>query len=316
LPSVLSQVEQNFTWILIVDAELPAKYRKRLEKLISIRPNSYLHVFSKQEELRQLSWLKTYTNEKYEYVITTKLDDDDAIYSGHTKYVRDHLVDLSKNNSLPPIYFFGSYNVVLWDFFYSKRALLGYLKPRPKTKFPPSTGLSACCKYPEMDFSILSFGHTKFHLLPEDSEYFDELTPEIQQNMIEVRNKVKKSASISDLSWDGILHKDTNFHILSTDFPQALVMNHFQIAQYSRLISIPNIGVPVDIHSFPHIAINFQVASEYIRKFSISYRTLAKVVITSMKLNPDYIRSYGFFEKVKTKYKFLKQILRSVKALK
>ncbi len=145
-------------------------------ELVSKRPNSHLHIFDQEENDNHLTWLNRYINSENEYIITTKLDSDDAIYTGYTKYIRAHLNELLLNELLPPIYFFGCYDVVLWDFFCSANAKLGYRKPRPKMEFPVSAGFTVCCKYPEMDFSLLHFGHHNFHLLAEDSVHFIDLS--------------------------------------------------------------------------------------------------------------------------------------------
>lgn len=315
LPSILSQDEQDFTWILIVDKDLPEKYRIRLEKLISVRPNSILHVHDSKHDLGHLDWLESYMDKKPDYVITTKLDDDDAIFTGHTKYVRDHLQALLSNKTLPPIYIFGSYNVVLWDFFYTKNARLGYKKSRPKVKFPVSTGLSVCCKYPEMNFSIFQFAHDSFHILADDSKHFDALEHTHQKAILNIREAIKKSALESGLNWEGILKTQDNFHVFETENPAALVMNHFQIGQYSRILASEYERRAVDSHAFPSINIDFKKASSYIKNFRFSIKTIFKISIQVLKINPQYMRSYGFIKKGKARILLLKQVLGTIRKL-
>ena len=152
-------------------------------------------------------------------------------------------------------------------------------------------------------------------MLAEDSEYFDELTPERKNQVIGMRDFVKQSANSSGLEWKGRMQKEINFHVFNTDFPQALVMNHFQITQYTRLINSPYKRVPVDVDSFPFIAINFQLTTAYIKKFRISIPTVIKVIIVSMKLNNSNTRGGGVFGKMKAKAGFLRQVLRTIKEL-
>jgi len=315
LPSILSQTEQNFTWILIIDKELPKKFRHKLEKLISVRPNSYLQEFSSLKDLSQLLWLEKYIDEASKYIITTKLDDDDAIYPSHTKYIKNHLTDLLLNGELPPVYFFGCYNVILWDFFFSEKAHLGYAKPRPKTKFPPSTGYTLCCKYPEMDFSILSFAHDNYHLLADDSTYFNDLQQTKKNQILRLRHMIRNYASKSNLGWDGVLLKKSNFHNFKTNAPQAIVMNHFLIGQYSRLLNSVNKRLPVDSNSFKDIAINFNIATIYIKKFRISIGTIFKILQTTLKLNPPQYKQSNFLGRLKMKTVFMKKVVIGIKKL-
>ena len=71
LPSILNQKNQDFTWVLVVDPELPSKYRNRLQKLISPKKESYLVNFRPGLVICNLTWLKPWINDTTKYVVTT-----------------------------------------------------------------------------------------------------------------------------------------------------------------------------------------------------------------------------------------------------
>ncbi len=85
LPSVLGQTSQNFNWIILIDKDLPNKYKKRLQNLIKGHSNIFLVKYNKQINLNELKFIKdNVKNIKSNIVITTRLDDDDCL---HTRFV-------------------------------------------------------------------------------------------------------------------------------------------------------------------------------------------------------------------------------------
>ena len=106
LPSVLSQNSKDFTWVLIIDRALPKRFLNRLKELTSKCRNVRFHIHKNETNYGKSDWLKPYIQPDVQYVITSELDDDDGIFSGFTRYVRDHLTDLKNKSKLPPVLFF------------------------------------------------------------------------------------------------------------------------------------------------------------------------------------------------------------------
>jgi len=102
LPSVLSQVNPNFYWIIIIDAELPTEYVDRLWKSIAkfYGSNKYskfgprqifVHRWDWTCTLTELTWIEKYIQFHKRYLITTRLDDDDSICREFTNIMAQYL---------------------------------------------------------------------------------------------------------------------------------------------------------------------------------------------------------------------------------
>lgn len=265
LPSILNQENQDFTWMLIVDPELPENYRKRLEKLISKKSASHLYTYDESIHFDKLDWLEPWIMPQADYVITSNLDDDDALFRGFTKYISDHYALLEKNKKTPTMFFSGCRDVVFWDFYASKRAALGYHKLRRTDTFPTSAGFSVGCKYPELNFSVKRFDHHTFEYLLRDLSEVD-VQPGVSKVRLQMLQKtIRNDAMTSGISWDGVLN-DENVHYISISPPQILVINHMDNMQVHRIFMSPNKRIKVDTgSSFPGFDLNFELAKRYIR---------------------------------------------------
>ncbi len=102
LPSVLSQVNPNFYWMIIVDAELPTEYLDRLWKAIALFYSSetysrrgprqiFVHRWDWTATLTETDWMKKYIQFHKRYLITTRLDDDDSICRDFTNICAQYL---------------------------------------------------------------------------------------------------------------------------------------------------------------------------------------------------------------------------------
>ncbi|SDL34153.1 Putative rhamnosyl transferase [Glycomyces sambucus] len=85
LASLDAQVERDFTWVVAVDRDMPPQARKRLDALAEGRP--YLRLA--ETELKRdfvpdlTAWVRREAKaRKRNWVLTTRLDDDDAIHRG------------------------------------------------------------------------------------------------------------------------------------------------------------------------------------------------------------------------------------------
>ena len=317
LPSVLSQLEQDFSWVLIVDEKLPDKYRHKLEQLLEDRPNTYLHSFSPGTKVWTLQWLKAYIKQDRTHIVTTKLDDDDALYSGFTRYIRQYLTQLENRQVLKPICFLACKNEVLWDFFWSKDAKLGYQKARnTKTRFPTSAGYTLCCKYPELDFSVLSFGHVKFPLLASDSKEFFNKNENTREAVLQNREKIKAAAKAASLTWDGELLREENFHILETETPQVVIVNHLSNIEYHRLLSNPEQRKAVSIGSLSPVEVNYSLATETIKPYRKSFKMVFLILVTILKLNSKVVKNKDFRTRAKMKISLFIKAMKGIKNMK
>ena len=86
LPSLLSQTNKNFEWVIYFDTETPAFYKDKIEAYRQKFPN-LVPVFVENMELFLPSIQAHIKNNNQEYVITTRLDNDDCV----SKYFVDEI---------------------------------------------------------------------------------------------------------------------------------------------------------------------------------------------------------------------------------
>lgn len=114
LPSILNQNCKKFYWILIIDPLLPIKYRNQLQELIDAHYDSeqyatkgprriWLHTWDwDKHKLERIDWiLKYFDQEKLpKFMITTRLDDDDALISNFIQTIQGHLKTKEKGKKI------------------------------------------------------------------------------------------------------------------------------------------------------------------------------------------------------------------------
>jgi len=161
LPSVKGQTSQNFDWIILIDKELPSKYVKRLQNLVGNQQNIHLVTYT-GFNLGTLDFIENALGKiKSEYVITTRLDDDDALCSNFIETVQQEYKQMKTKNLL-----FLSYPKGLhWKPEKSKRLGGFYVTLRPCI----ALGLSLIVVKNKYPFSVLFRNHTKIiETLEED----------------------------------------------------------------------------------------------------------------------------------------------------
>ena len=94
LPSVLNQTNKNFTWLIAFDIDTPVIYKERILSLI--KGHSNIHPLfidgflglqpSIKEEIKHL------VDGQNQYIITTRLDNDDIIHKDFIKTIQDSFV--------------------------------------------------------------------------------------------------------------------------------------------------------------------------------------------------------------------------------
>ncbi len=288
LPSVLNQKNQDFTWVLVVDPELPEKYRSRLEKLILPKKESYLVNFSPDLDIKNLTWLKPWINPGTNYIINTVLDDDDMLFNDFTSYISDYL---AQQQQIEPITFFACSKELSWDFYSTKHSPFGSLKNKKRHNFPPGAGLAVCCKYPEINFSIMSFEHTVFDFLNTDCEGFQNLH-EIKKNRIShLRKMISEEINKSKLEWEGRLTAK-NFHYVTTENTQVITINHFDNIQFTRIFTNSETRKPVNPEAFVEgFFVDFRLVEKHLSKYRKSFWLLLRLIKSNFKTTPNFLIS-------------------------
>ena len=125
-PSISEQVNQDFTWILAIDPELPDRFVKPLNAMIASRPGSFLHQVH-DARLEQFDWIRPYlSSERFpSRLITTNLDSDDGLDRNFTHDVQKIISTRTTGDSAPPILVLGFRDCIEWDVIRSWSAPFG-----------------------------------------------------------------------------------------------------------------------------------------------------------------------------------------------
>ena len=164
LPGLLSQTNQHFTWVLLVDAGLEEGYKARLREMTRAKDRVIVHEHRSDapDRLETLGWLDPLLSDRPDYVLTTVNDDDDVLPRRFVDVVQSHVFALHAQGRLPPVQLMGVKRSVQWDMVFARDAPLGWARPHPtrmRAAPVPSCGFSLLCRYPAFDFSVLGMQH-------------------------------------------------------------------------------------------------------------------------------------------------------------
>ena len=157
LPGLLSQTNQNFTWVLLIDAGLQEGFKERLRDLTRARDRVVLHEYRTDlpDRLETLDWLGPLLTDRPDYVCTTLNDDDDTLPRRFVDVVQSHAFDLDERGRLPPFKLMGAKRIVSWDMLFTPDAPRGWAVPWRGAASVASCGFTLLCRYPAFDFCVL-----------------------------------------------------------------------------------------------------------------------------------------------------------------
>lgn len=279
LPSLKGQENKNFTWVIVIDPELPEVYRRKFLTVTAGMQNVFLHNFIQEKQINSLDWLKPYIHAETDYLINTLLDADDGIYMGFTKYLHGYFKNLMESKTIQPLHFVTCKNVYQWDFICKAKAPLGFIKPWIRENTPTvSAGLTVCSKYPEIDMSILDVGHRFVGFLftnnpPQNPD------SSIFSGVAEFRNTLKQVAMKSGLAWNGEVTGHKHFHQIATEEPHALIVNNLLNDRFVR--AFEGLGKRKNFYphtSVPGVEIDFDLAARLITNNRKTFLLLIRIL--------------------------------------
>ena len=263
LPSVKAQSDQHFKWVIIVDRDLPTKFRSRLEALLDGRPNFFIHTYDPAARMDKWDWLKPYfgRDTNPDFVLSTNLDDDDALPREFVSSVREHVSAESAQGTLPPAMILGITQIVQWDMIASRGAPLGWRSPWHRGQRTSSCGYTLLVKYPELPFCVLGTKHI------HAEHYFDFSSPARNAYVEERRSTFLAAAAEHDLQLDRYPASST-FHDLTPVTGPVLMSNHAKNIQKWRLYETKSGRVPVTgPQTFPNVGIDVDRFAQYSKDF-------------------------------------------------
>lgn len=272
LPSLLGQTEQNFDWFIVVDRDLPPEWHERLQTLVGGRARTHLHVYDPAEDLTGTQWLMPHAPPRASRLLTTILDDDDALPADFVEKMQRVIAD--RGHELAPIATLASRKSRQWEVVHSRSAPLGYQCAWHRGGWVLSTGLSLLCGWPQHQLTVLAIHHQVADLwfLPERGSALMQLLQErwaltdaraidatafIADRIDEFKKRTDDCSSCGNgmsRMTDGALR----FVDISDTVEAFVVSNHFGNDQVLRLLEPKADRMPVrGPQDFPGVPIDF-----------------------------------------------------------
>ena len=314
LPNVMAQSNQDFDWVLIVDPDLPTKYRQRLETLIAKRKRTHLHEFRHGDKLSSLEWLEIYITSDTDLVLTTNLDDDDMITVDFVEKLQLHVKGLG--TTVPSIKFLGTKKHYLWDIYSSTKHPFGTCAPGHHTVDFKSAGFSMLCKISIHRLTVFAFNHSigdVWYVQVSDLPWYKQVS---DQQRAQILREARDNISVGNVHWvqaediskfqlkleetsasGGDDWKSLPSTDLCYDFSKdglfTVILNHFANDRGLRLFEYKPETVPVvDTEFFPDdFRIDWSVFHEHQDLFKLSsqqykkYLSQINLYQKSLKLN-------------------------------
>lgn len=272
LPGVLGQTSQDFVWLIIVDRELDSNFRERLKALVSERPRTYLHDYNEADDLGGLEWLRPYlhTPEQGDYVVTTTLDDDDALPRDFVARLHEAVQRLAA--SRPPLLILGVAKTIEWDLALSDDAPLGWTAPwhRQHGAMPSITavGFTFASRQPEYPFSVLERNHALAR------EYLDPSVPSAAPYVERTREQFRRAAAAAGEQLASWSPEDTFCDLSTTLAGPVLVTNHVQNLQADRLFEPkPEASRVEGPETFPGLTLDWAALHRHADQFHVGTRS-------------------------------------------
>lgn len=268
LPSLKAQSCRDFGWMIIIDKDLMPSYRDRLAQLIEPIRRVYLHEYDPDVPLQTSQWMERYIRDSPDYILTTNLDDDDALPSDYVRLVQSHVHEFVNDSRLPPCKVIGAKEIIQWDLVTSRKAPLGWKCAWHRARKVASCGFSLLCKYPEYDFNVLGLRHGS----AENSVDF--ANPPKNANVKFFREHLEH-CSLKDAGDPDRWKRGDMFYDISRDVGAVLMTNHCVNDQIWRVYEKKtNCESVKERESFPGFMIDWERVSSYASSFKRSPRRL------------------------------------------
>jgi hypothetical protein len=226
LPSVLNQSHQDFAWCILIDKKLPPTIGTALNHLV--RPHTNIHVmtFEESSHIENCDWLlPLLPSNSYSHIMTTLLDDDDALPKDYMRHIFDYFQGIDN-----PLSIAGSARPWQWDLVVTDEGPYGYLATKWHRGWRSdaglaSAGLTLVSKYPEINLSVLLLRHSVAGLYLNPKVEPTKIPPNMQKHVNIVRNAIRERCSASGINPANIFGNPAYFDLTNLS-GSTLLVNH------------------------------------------------------------------------------------------
>lgn len=213
-PSLLSQTNQNFSWIFLVDRNLSDAFRQRLLNLDSGNISIHIADYIEESNMQYLHWLQPLLRPDCKYVVTTNLDDDDALSMNFVETIHDIITKEHQQGTLLPFRFFGCSDAKLWSLIRTKAVPLGWKSDWP-FHFPfSSVGMSIMVRKSEMNLASPGINHNVLHRYGDLTATDQSVGPGIELMLRELQEQLQKiGKNLSDLQSETLVQDLNQFGV-------------------------------------------------------------------------------------------------------
>lgn len=163
-PSIIFGKRKPDLYLILVDEELPFRIKEKLEAVISKHP--WVQTFTVPGQglvnMRNIQWIKESFKISTPFVLTTNIDDDDALGNGYVENLQLRVNEHINDHANDAFHWFGSMDMYEWDMIFDTDEPLGFVKPfSGGVKFVLSTGFSVLTKNHNHGPSVFFLSHSK-----------------------------------------------------------------------------------------------------------------------------------------------------------
>ncbi len=261
-PSVVNQSDQDFDWIILIDAKLPMSQRLELEALTRQRPRTHLVNYDPRIKVWRGQWIREWLQCRHAPIATTLLDDDDALPKNYIERLRELMSGVFSLGSATGPRIFAYYNVTQWDLRFESSTPLGIMAPWHRrrynnTRYPAACGLTLLVPNQHYDLSVLSIPHVNADLMLEPGF---EAPNRDTKNGLRLLRAAAACAGENWREWSA----ETHFTSLDTLIAPSLMLNHSFNDQEHRLHERKVTPTPVTgPETFPDIALDWGAIAAY-----------------------------------------------------
>jgi hypothetical protein len=286
--SLLGQTRQDFDWVLIVDRALPERYCSALSHLLRGRPRTHVHVYNPNEDLGSIDWLQRYVAADCAQLLTTQLDDDDALPANYIQELRARIDARTSEDG--EVLTAASLLTTQWELVSSARSPLGRRCAWHRGKWPVSTGLSLLSPARERGLTVLALNHQiadVWTCTAQGDKLRSKLFarwgmhgPRAREMAGFVAGQLAQFQSrVRMLTGKGIPADGSGFIDLSEKVGAVLVTNHFMNDQFLRLLEPKLDRVRVDgPESFPNVPLRIDRFREEVRLFKKNWSSYVRLM--------------------------------------